>query len=115
LSSACRSCASSAATSGSAGATSIASVMPACDSSARANSSTPRHERAQVLALELRARQPREAQVRLRDLSEAVDLADDRLHEPPRLGVLGWRVSDLVAQQLGVEADRRQRVAHLVA
>jgi len=70
-----------------------------------------RHDRAEALAFQLGTRQAREAQVRLGDLGQPVDLADDRRDQPPRLlAPLG----DLVAQQLGVEPDRRERVAHFV-
>ena len=54
---------------------------------------------------------PREPQVGLGDLRQPIDLADDRRDQPPRLLAA---VDDLVAQQLGVETDRRQRVANLV-
>jgi len=61
-----------------------------------------RDDRPDVLAFQLRARQPREAQVRLGDLGEAVHLADDRRDQAPRLFAA---LRDLVAQQLGVEPD----------
>jgi len=63
-----------------------------------------RDDRADVLAIQLRPRQAREAQVGFGDLRQAVDLADDRRHEPP--GLLA-AVSDLVAEQLRVQPDRR--------
>ena len=70
-----------------------------------------RHDRADVLALQLRTRQPGEAQVGLGDLGQPIDLADDRRHQPLRLIA---SFGDLIPQQLGVEADRGQRVADLV-
>ena len=68
-------------------------------------------QRPQILALELWARQPGEPQVGLGDLGQPIHLADDRSHHPSRL--VGAR-RELVAQELRVEPDRRQRVAHLV-
>ena len=109
--SACRSCASSAATSGSPGATSTRDVDAGLRQLAARHLHDRRHDRADVLAFQLRPRQPREAQVGLGDLGQPVDLADDRRDQPPRLLAA---VGDLVAQQLGVEADRRERVADLV-
>jgi len=73
------------------------------------------HELAQVLAVEPRSRQPREPQVGLGDLGEAIDLTDDRADEPLRLpAVAAIVVGHLVAEQLGVEADGGQRVANFV-
>ena len=111
LISACRSCASSAAMSGSPGAMSTVTSMPRLGQLAARHVDHRRDDRADVLAIQLRPRQAREAQVGLGDLGQAVDLADDRRHQPPRLLAA---IGDLVAQQLGVQPDRRQRVAHLV-
>ena len=109
--SACRSCASSAATSGSSGATSTVMPMPAWASSPARHRHDRRHDRSQALPFQLRPRKPRKAQVSLGDLRQPVDLSDDRRDQPPRLLAA---VDDLVAQQFGVEADRRERIANLV-
>jgi len=68
-------------------------------------------DRRQVLVFELRPRQAREPEVGLGDLGQPIDLADDRGDEPAGLAVAR---AHFVAEQLGVEADRRQRVTHLV-
>src|SRR5690606_7270380 len=69
------------------------------------------HERRHVFAKEARLHGAGEAQILLRHFLQAIDLPRDRLAEPPRSLAAAFR--DLLGQELGVEPDRRERVANL--